>query len=110
MEINALNRLLLVVEEFRKIDPQLPPQMAAVFIYVCGHDGCSVSEIERGLGVSQSSASRSAAALGSTHRSGKAGFGLLEERADPVDARKKLLFLTHQGRRIGETLAHLMET
>ncbi len=109
MNIKALNKLLLMVEEFRKIDPQFPPQMAAVLIYVCGHEGCSVKDIEKGLSMSQSSASRNAAALSAHHRSGKKGFGLIEERPDVGDARRKPLFLTPQGRRIGETLSHLME-
>lgn len=110
MNIKALNKLLLVIEEFRIIDPQLPQQMAAVLIYVCGHNGCSVKDIENGLGMSQSSASRNAAALSSTHRSGKNGFELIQEQTDFEDARRKLLFLTPQGKRIAETLSHLMES
>ena len=109
MKLQALNKLLLAVEEFRKIDPQFPPQMAATFIFICSHDGCSVKDIERGLGMSQSSASRNAAALSANHRTGKTGYGLIEVRADPHDARYKLLHLTPQGKRIGETLSHLME-
>ena len=110
MNIKALNKLLLVIEEFRKIDPQLPQQMAAILIYVCGHNGCSVKDIENGLGMSQSSASRNAAALSSTHRPGKNGFELIQEQTDFEDARHKLLFLTPQGKRITETLSHLMES
>ena len=45
MKLQALNKLLLAVEEFRKIDPQFPPQMAATFIFICSHDSCSVKDI-----------------------------------------------------------------
>lgn len=105
-----LHKLHLCVEEFRKMDAQFPVQAITTFLYIAIHPGCSLSDIERGCGISQAGASRNVALLGKYHRTGKSGHDLVVPELDlrPRE-RGHIINLTLKGRKVAETLSALME-
>lgn len=68
---------LVLLEEFRKVDPDMPLQMAATFLVVANNEGVTMKELGDKLGISQSSCSRNVAALSKVHRLNKPGHDLL---------------------------------
>lgn len=109
MTTKALRKLVLATEEMRKLDPQMQAQTIVTFLRVCLFPGCSMADICKATGTSQSSASRNVAALSDWHSRKRAGFGLVEAKADPYEMRRKLVFLTPKGERVKATLEALME-
>ena len=100
----ALNKIYRIIEEFRKLDPEIPSQAINTFLYIVLHEGCSVKDIGEALNLRQSSASRNVAMLSKMHRLRKPGFGLIEAREDPRERRRKVITLTPKGKRFLEDL------
>lgn len=105
----SLRILYQALEQFRILHPEMPTQMVMTFLFIAQHEGCSVREIEGALGISQSSASRNAAALGNLTAFKKPGYGLVEAKADPMELRRKILRLTPKGKMLMTTLETIME-
>ena len=101
----GLIRILQAVEEFRKVDPEMPMQTAAVLLLVGSQEGISQGTLKDRVGVSKSALSRIFDRL--SDRPGRAG--LLQMRKDPDDLRYKITHLTPKGRRVVAALEHLME-
>lgn len=101
----ALAKVVKCLEEFRKIDPQMPPQTAQVFLWVCIQDGITMKDLAERVGISQSSTSRNVAALSKEHRYGKPGYDLVAATEDPMERRRKIVKLTPKGRRIAQALS-----
>ena len=100
----ALNKIYRVIEEFRKLDPEIPSQAINAFLYIVLHEGSSIKDIGEALNLRQSSASRNVALLSKIHRLRKPGLGLVEAKEDPRDRRWKTVSLTARGRRFLEDL------
>lgn len=100
----ALRRLLVALEEFRKIDAEMPIQQAVIFLNVAIEEGISLRAVAAKVGQAHSSVSRNVAALGEMHRLNKPGHNLIITREDPADRRQKNITLTHNGNRILRTL------
>lgn len=97
------------MEELRKLDAELPIQHAALLASVAAYPGEPVSAHGTRLGMSSSSSSRVALALGQHHWiKGKAALDLVETKLDPQDYRVKRLYLTPKGRRVFVTLADIL--
>lgn len=109
MNATPLNKLLGIIEEFRKIDPEMPMQRAATFVHVCLHEGCTMLEIVEAVGQSQASASRNVAALSKWQRQRRVGPDLINAEEDPYERRRKVVTLTSKGQRIAASLKKLME-
>lgn len=105
----SLAKVVKCLEEFRKIDPQIPPQTAVSFLWVCIHDGITMKDLSDRVGVSQSSMSRNIAALSETHRYGKPGYDLVYATEDPAERRRKIVKLTPKGRRIAASLSEVFD-
>lgn len=103
-ELSSVQRILA---EFRLLDPELPIQVALLFVLVSLHEGASPTTLEKRLRISRSSISRGAARLSRYGFGSKPGLGLIEMREDPMDRRYKRLFLTEAGRRLADKLAQL---
>lgn len=101
--------LMRVLEEFRKLDPDLPIQYALSFLTLAANEGLSLGELATRLGIAQSSASRNVAALSAWHSFGKPGLDLVEAREDPRERRRKLVTLTPKGHALVETLRAILE-
>ena len=94
----AVGRLMATLSAIREIDEELPTQTAQCLIAVALQPGLTMADLGDRVGLSQASCSRNMASLGPWHRLGKPGFGLVETIEDPVDRRRKIMFLTQKGR------------
>lgn len=104
MPSKSLDKLIVCMEEFRKLDEVMPMQMALCFVVVANNPGISMHELSKKTGLSQASCSRNTAALSEYHRSGKPGHNIVYTEPDPSDSRRKLMFLTAKGERILSTI------
>lgn len=97
----ALSKAILFVEEFRKIDPELPMQVALILLLVARKPGTNLKELVQASGLGKSSVSRNIAAL-----SKERGKGLLTYSEDLMDRRNKVCKLTPEGERVVRSLMH----
>ena len=101
--------LMHVLEEFRKLDPDLPIQYALSFLTLAQNEGMSMRELAERLGIAQSSASRNVAALSKWHSFGKPGLDLVQAEEDPRERRRKIISLTPKGHELIATLREMMQ-
>jgi len=106
----AFSKGLVLLEEFRKVDPDMPIQMAAAFLVVANNEGVTMKELGDKLGISQSSCSRNVAALSKVHRLNKPGHDLVYAIEDPAERRRKIVFLTPKGKRVAESIVGILES
>jgi len=106
MESNAreLNTIMRLLETFRRVDAVLPAQMAQCFVAVALRPGLTAHNLAEMTGLSQSGANRNIQALGARNRLGKPGLGLIEAVPDPVETRRKIMFLTAKGQKLAAEL------
>lgn len=100
---------LLMLEEFRKLDPEMPLQTAATFLTIALEEGITMKRLGEKLGISQSSCSRNVAVLSKHHRLNKPGHDLVYAAEDPVERRRKIVCLTAKGKRILESIVNILE-
>lgn len=100
---------LKMLEEFRKLDSDMPLQTAATFLSVANEEGITMKSLGERLGISQSSCSRNVAALSKHHRLNKPGHDLVYATEDPEERRRKIVKLTPKGKRVAETLLEILE-
>jgi DNA-binding MarR family transcriptional regulator len=104
-------RLLMFIEEFRKISPFINAGQIAIFLHIAavpGNQGISMKDIERRTGISSSAVSRNVLALSETEKVGKPGHNLVETFDDLQDRRNKLVRLKPKGVRVYNTLIELL--
>jgi DNA-binding MarR family transcriptional regulator len=101
---NPLTRAILLVEEFRKIDPEMPMQVALVFLQIAKKPGVNLRELVATTGLGKSSMSRIVALL-----SKEFGKGLVTYREDLADRRNKVIHLTPDGDRTLRSVLHLIQ-
>ena len=99
-----VSKVMRVIQEFRRHDPELQTQACQAFLIVAGQEGITIRELALLLGMSGATASRNVAMLGEKHRAGGPGLGLVVPRPDPADSRMKRVHLTPKGRTLAETL------
>jgi DNA-binding MarR family transcriptional regulator len=97
-----------VLEEFRRLDPDMPIQYALSFLTIAENEGMSMGDLAQRLEIAQSSASRNIAALSKWHSFGKAGHELVEAHEDPRERRRKLVSLTERGKRLVAVLKSIV--
>ena len=99
-----LRKLESFLSQVMVIDDAMPIQQLAVFLAIARREGLSIAELAKALGLGRSSASRNVAALGDLHWQKKPGLYLVEDRIDPMELRKKQIYLTPKGRRLLEQI------
>lgn len=99
----VLDRSILMLEELRKLDDDMPIQYALSFLYISRYEGLSSRELADHMGVSQAAASRQVAALADHRRKGE-GYKIVSDERDPQELRRKILKLTSKGRRVVKSL------
>ncbi len=92
MPTSSLNKAIHLVSEFRKIDPEMPMQIAHVFLVIADKPGICQREIAAETKIGKSSVSRIVEWL-----STGTGKGLVSATADLDDRRVNVLMLTDQG-------------
>lgn len=86
------------IRVLRTISPDMPMQQAEVLIAIANKPGITMSDLAKRTGLSQSSISRNIAALSKFHRIGKPGLDLVEAVTDPRETRRRLVYLTTNGK------------
>ena len=99
-----LAKLLLVTEEFRKMDREVPAQVISMFFYIASHDPCHKQALEEDLDYTVASASRNLDWLSDRHRLSKPGLGLVEKFRDPENGRRFMARLTPKGYKLASKL------
>lgn len=94
MPENPITKAIGLVEELRKIDPELPMQVAHVLLVIARYPGLCQREVAARTQIGKSSASRIIEGLSARGR------GLVSATEDAIDRRVKVLMLTDQGRRV----------
>src|ERR1700735_1350075 len=108
IEGDEIATVIRVLEEFRRLDPDMPIQYALSFLTIAQNEGLSMGDLAQRLGIAQSSASRNIAALSKWHSFGKAGHDLVAALQDPSDRRRKIVSLTPRGHRLVAALRALV--
>lgn len=100
---HSLSRALLITEEFRKSNPNMPMQLASMILLIADKPGISLKEIATRLVLGKSSVNRDAAILAK-------GWGkpLIAYGRDPADARNNICHLTPAGTRLAQSIANYM--
>lgn len=103
-----LRRTLRVMEEFKKLDPEMPLQQMITFVEIAlaSEDGISVSDLATKVGNSQSSASRHVAVLGDFGRGKTPALQVVKASVNPMDRRVQIVKLSHKGKMV---IDHLLE-
>jgi DNA-binding MarR family transcriptional regulator len=100
-------QLFKAIEEFRKVDSEIPSQTINTFLYVATHEGCTMKDIEDALGVAQSTMSRNIASLDKINRHHQPGLGFVRAVEDPAERRRKIVTLTPKGKQLKARLNEL---
>jgi DNA-binding MarR family transcriptional regulator len=101
-------KLLTVLNEFRKIRPTMPSQYIYTFVLVAMNEGMGVQDYAELADVSQSVMTRNLLDLGVRNRHKEPGFNLVLQRMDPMDMRKHQTFLTPEGKALWRRLLHTL--
>lgn len=104
----AYSKVIRLFEEFRKFDSGMPIQTAITFCMVANNEGISMKELQEKMGYSQSSCHRNVTALCKYDRFNKPAHDLLYKADDPMEHRRKLVFMTPKGKRVAETLKSIV--
>lgn len=80
--------------------PDLPVQHITAFLLVAQRGEMPMADLEKGMGLAQSSISRAVAKLGKGYSPREPGFGLIEAEEDPYERRRKIIRLTPRGREL----------
>jgi DNA-binding MarR family transcriptional regulator len=91
-------------EALRELHPDMPLQMASIFMLIAMKPGINQQSLLGLLDISQSSMSRNVVGLTARNRRGGPGLNLIVQRTDPLDARSTNLYLTVTGEQFIERL------
>ncbi len=103
-KVDEIAIAMRILEQFRRLDSDMPIQYALSFLTIARHEGLSMGDLAQRLDIAQSSASRNIAALSRWHSFGKPGHDLIEAREDPRERRRKIVSLTQRGRALIDNL------
>lgn len=104
MDEKKLARLVLVIDEFRKLYPEMSAHTIEMFIEVAAKQGRTVKELAEKIDVTSSTASRNVSLL-RTPAPGKEGLNLLDLQEDGV---AKRVYLSPQGKTLAERITTLL--
>ncbi|WP_453971316.1 hypothetical protein [Amorphus sp. MBR-141] len=91
---------IALLEEFRKVDPEMHIHTAWIFLLIAKYEGCSQYYLTTITGYTRTTISRNSALLSELGSRTRPGYKLIEQRVDPEDRRSRLLVLTPKGRSV----------
>lgn len=106
--MQPITKVLLLLEELRKLDPEMPAQQAVALMVIAREEGMTQIKVADLVGASKSSVQRIFDKLSDKGINGRPGMGLIEVRAGLADARERLAYLTPKGRRVVQSLTHFV--
>jgi DNA-binding MarR family transcriptional regulator len=91
--------LIGILEQFRKMDQEIPIQYVVSFLHIALEQGLAIQDLQTKIDMSQSATSRNVAALSDWFKpkENKRGHGLVKSHEDLMDRRKKTVELTLKG-------------
>jgi DNA-binding MarR family transcriptional regulator len=98
--IKPLGAAIALLQGLRSVDPYIPSQTAETLLVVAMRPGITMQQLSDATGLVQSSVSRNVAMLSKYHRLGKPGYDLVEAVDDPRERRRKIVYLTPNGRKL----------
>lgn len=93
----------------KKGSSEVPLSQLQCFVEIAKSPGLTMKDLGSRMGISQSSSSRTVAALSAWHRLNKPGMNLVVTNEDPVERRRKVINLTAKGKRVAAKLFEIME-
>lgn len=93
----TLDRVVLILEEFRKHYPEMPVQMGVTLLTAALNPGLTVLELGKKAGIAKSAVSRHMETLGPHNPVKDVGVGFLSLDYDLRDRRKKLVHVSPAG-------------
>jgi len=103
-----LDKLALALEAFAAQDPtRFPLHHARLLLEVAAHEPATFEHLESALNLTNSSVSRSVAALSDRNRHGDRGYRLLTVERDPAEGRRYLVRLSAKGRLLLQQLQRI---
>ena len=105
----GMMRVFQILEEFRKIYPDMQMQTASIFVTIAINQGITMKDLAQRIGVAQSTCSRNVALLSGMLKHDKPGYGLVVATEDPVERRRKVVNLTSRGERVAASLDALVQ-
>jgi len=108
IKTNQARKLLRCLEEFRRLDPEMPVQQVVTFLTVALNPGVSLVQIAAMTDQAESSASRNVAVFSKLNRHKEKGFALIEGVPDPMELRRKVHTLTPRGVQLYEKVTHMI--
>lgn len=97
---NDIHTAIKLVEILREVDAEMPLQTAHALLCIALRPGLTHQQLAEMIRLSQSACSRNVQALSEWRGAGKEGYNLIEAVEDPVDTRRKIMFLKPEGRKI----------
>jgi DNA-binding MarR family transcriptional regulator len=105
---SGIMRVIQIVEEFRKVYPDMQMQTAIVFLTVAMEGTITMKDLGKRWDLAQSTCSRNVALLSDKLKHDKPGYGLVIAKEDPVERRRKIITLTANGKRVAASLETLV--
>lgn len=105
--MSGVNKGLAFLEEFRKLDPEMPIHHASAFLLIAQSEGLTQKEVAQLIEATKSTAQRMFDKLSDVGVNGRPGLGLIEVRAGFRDGRERLAYLTPKGRLVVAALNRL---
>ena len=104
-----INQAIKIVEEFRKIEANIPSQVIQVFLEIAREPGIATRDMFHRANISPASGSRALAFLSEKHRSGKAGMGLISTERHPDDWKTLICRMTPKGDRLLRDIGSILD-
>ena len=95
---DSVVRLVDILQEFRKLDYEMPAQVILCFVFVASHNPCHSEVLCHELGLTRAAVSRNKDWLSEKHRLRKPGLGLIKKEVDESNRRRMILSLTPKGK------------
>ena len=95
---DSVVRLVDILQEFRKLDYEMPAQVILCFVFIASHNPCHSEVLCHELGLTRAAVSRNTDWLSEKHRLSKPGLGLIKKEVDESNRRRMILSLTPKGK------------
>ena len=106
---DSVVRLVDILQEFRKLDYEVPAQVILCFVFVASHNPCHSEVLCHELGLTRAAVSRNTDWLSAKHRLKKPGLGLINKEVDLSNRRRMILSLTDKGKIIAKDLRKMLD-
>lgn len=105
-EVKTIKRLVASLKTFRMLKETMPLQYVLSFLAVAMDEGKGVVDYADKLGVNTTTMSRHLLDIGPRNRLMGEGYGLIQNRPNPMELRKHEYYLTPKGRQL---LTHVLK-